>query len=346
MVHFVRFVVALGILGVFTLLPLIAARIDLLWLPLAVTFIVIPLLDALVGGPRKRRTAAFLPAAWARWLPRAQVPLQLWLLLQAVLLVPELGALEVTILAVAVGTVTGGVGITVAHELGHRSSRLDRVLSRVLLLSVAYGHFYVEHNRGHHARVATADDPATAPRGMHVYRFIGRSLWGSLVHGWRLEAWRLERQGRSAWHPANWVLTGSLLSVGAVLLVGAGAGAAAALFLALQAVWAVILLEIVNYIEHYGLRRRVLPGGRPEPVAPHHSWNADFVVSNLLLFNLQLHSDHHAHVARPFEALRSMPQAPQLPAGYPTMVLAALVPPLWFALMDARVPAEPGPLTA
>jgi alkane 1-monooxygenase len=116
------------------------------------------------------------------------------------------------------------------------------------------------------------------------------------------------------------------------------------LFFAAQAMWAVVLLETVNYIEHYGLRRRLLSTGRPEPVTPQHSWNADFVVSNWLLFNLQLHSDHHAHVERPFEALRSMPQAPQFPAGYPTMVLAALVPPLWFALMDRRVPTDDTPL--
>jgi alkane 1-monooxygenase len=339
MVHFIRFVTALGVLALFTLLPLLAARIGMLWLPLATTFIAIPLLDALIGRPREQQGAKLSPT-WARWLPRAHVPLQLFLLLQTALLVPALAGVDLFILALAVGTVTGGIGITVAHELGHRRSTLDRLLSRLLLVTVAYGHFYVEHNRGHHARVATADDPASAPRGMSLYRFIGRSLIGSFAHGWRLEALRLGHQGRSAWHPANWVLMGSLLSIGVLLIAAVAAGPAVALFLALQACWAVVLLETVNYIEHYGLRRRLLPTGRPEPVAPRHSWNADYIVSNWLLFNLQLHSDHHAHVERPFETLRSMPQAPQLPAGYPTMVLVALVPPLWFALMDPRIPTD------
>jgi alkane 1-monooxygenase len=345
MVHSIRFVIALGVLALFTLLPLLAARVDMLWLPLATTFIAIPLLDALIGRPREQQGAKLSPT-WARWLPRAHVPLQLFLLLQTALLVPALGGVDLFILALAVGTVTGGIGITVAHELGHRRSTLDRTLSRLLLVTVGYGHFYVEHNRGHHARVATADDPASAPRGMNLYRFIGRSLIGSFAHGWRLEALRLGRQGRSAWHPDNWVLMGSLLSVGALLIAAVTLGPAVALFLTLQACWAVVLLETVNYIEHYGLRRRVLPTGRPEPVAPQHSWNADFIVSNWLLFNLQLHSDHHAHVERPFETLRSMPQAPQLPAGYPTMVLVALVPPLWFALMDPRLPTNDAPLPA
>ncbi len=344
MVGSVRFVVALAILALFTLLPLLAASIDTLWLPLVTTFIAIPLLDALVGRPRLQPTSVALSPSWARWLPRAQVPLQLVLLLQATRFVPTLDGVDIVIFALAVGTVTGGIGITVAHELGHRRSTFDRMLSRLLLVTVGYGHFYVEHNRGHHARVATADDPASAPRGMSLYRFIGRSLFGSFRHAWRLEALRLGRSGRSAWHLANWVLTGSLLSVCLLLFAAAALDPAAALFLAAQAIWAVVLLETVNYIEHYGLRRRLLSTGRPEPVTPQHSWNADFVVSNWLLFNLQLHSDHHAHVERPFEALRSMPQAPQLPAGYPTMVLAALVPPLWFALMDRRVPTDDTPL--
>jgi alkane 1-monooxygenase len=152
----------------------------MLWLPLATTFIAIPLLDALIGRPRRQQEAELSPT-WARWLPRAQVPLQLVLLLQTALLVPTLDGVDLFIFALAVGTVTGGIGITVAHELGHRRSTFDRMLSRLLLVTVGYGHFYIEHNRGHHARVATADDPASAPRGMSLYRFIGRSLFGSFA---------------------------------------------------------------------------------------------------------------------------------------------------------------------
>lgn len=335
-----RGAVALALLALFTLLPLIGVAIGLPWLALAVTFVAIPLLDAWVGPPRPGGAAFALPREVAAWVPRAQVPLQALLLVQSLLLLPQLSFGEAIMCAFAVGTVTGGIGITVAHELGHRASALDRTLSKALLVSVGYGHFHVEHNRGHHARVATADDPASAPRGLDVYRFMLRSVVGSFLHAWRLEAMRLRQRGRSPLHPSNWVLGGTLLWLVLLACAAVAFGAGAAAFLVGQALWAVTLLEIVNYIEHYGLRRRRLANGRPEPVAPHHAWNADFVVSNWLLFNLQLHSDHHAHVERPFETLRSMPQAPQLPAGYPTMVLVALLPPLWFALMDRRLPPE------
>jgi alkane 1-monooxygenase len=151
---------------------------------------------------------------------------------------------------------------------------------------------------------------------------------------------RLATHGQAALHLSNWVLTGSLASLALLVVAGLTLDVRAAAFLAGQAIWAVMLLEIVNYIEHYGLRRRLLSDGRPEPVAPHHSWNADFAVSNWLLFNLQLHADHHAHVDRSYETLRSVLRAPQLPAGYPTMVLVAMLPPLWFALIDRRLPGS------
>jgi alkane 1-monooxygenase len=333
------FLIALPSLALFTLLPLIGLAHGLPWLALAVSFVAIPVADAVVGRPRAGMALGTLPARFARWIPRAQVPLQLLLVVQAVRIAPTLSAGELLVFAFAVGTVTGGTGITIAHELGHRASRLDRWLSKLLLVTVAYGHFFVEHNRGHHVRVATEDDPASAPRGMSVYRFMLRSVTGSFAHAWKLEAMRLERLGRTAWHLSNWTLSGSLLALALALLATAVGGALGMLLFLVQAAWAVALLEIVNYVEHYGLRRRRLPTGRHEPVAPRHSWNADFIVTNWLLFNLQLHSDHHAHVERPYERLRSLPDVPQLPAGYSTMVLVAMLPPLWFALMDRRLPA-------
>jgi alkane 1-monooxygenase len=330
----------LVLLAAFTLMPLYWLAAGWPWMPLVVTFALIPLLDWAVGAARRDRPHGLqrLPSHLARWLPRAQLPLQAMLLVGAVQAAPHQGPADLLWLMLAVGTVTGGMGITVAHELGHRPGRLDRWLARLLLVSVAYGHFYVEHNRGHHARVATPEDPASAPRGMNVYRFILRSVTGGLVHAWRLEAMRLQAGGRAVWHLSNWVLGGSLLSLLIALAAWLAAGPAGVALWIGQAIGAFVLLEIVNYIEHYGLRRQ-RSGGRYEAVRPEHSWNADFPVSNWLLFNLQLHSDHHAHVARPFEALRSMPRVPQLPAGYPTMVLVALLPPLWFALMHPRLEA-------
>jgi alkane 1-monooxygenase len=306
------------------------------WLTLVITFVLIPLLDVAVGAPRP--DAERRPPAFARWIPRLQLPLQALLLVQAIRIAPTLEPGQLVLFATAVGVVTGGLGITIAHELSHRSAALDRWIAKALLVSVCYGHFFVEHVRGHHVRVGTPQDPATAPRGMGVYRFIVRSVVGSFLHAWKLEAIRLERQGRSRWSFANWALAGSLLSLALLALAAWLGGSAAALLFLLQSIVAVALLEIINYIEHYGLQRRRI-GARYEPVREEHSWNADFVVSNWILFNLQLHSDHHAHMQRPYEALRTTPNAPQLPAGYPAMVLLALVPPLWFALMDRRVPA-------
>lgn len=327
---------ALAVLALFATMPLVWLALGIPWMTLVVTFALIPALDAWVGAPRQGAMQA-LPEAVARWIPRAHLVFQAWLLVEAARLAPTLAWAELVGFALAVGTVTGGVGITVAHELGHRATRIDRAIAKALLVSVLYGHFFVEHVRGHHVRVATPDDPATAPRGMNVYRFIPRSVIGGFAHAWKLEAMRLRRSGRRAWHPSNWVLSGTASS-GLLLGAAAWAGGAQALVLfVMQAIWAFVLLETVNYIEHYGLQRR-RQGARYEPVQPRHSWNADFAISNWLLFNLQLHSDHHAHMERPYEALRTMPAAPQLPAGYPTMVVAALVPPLWFALIERRLP--------
>ena len=320
----------------FVLSPLHWIALGMPWLTLVITFVLIPLLDVAVGAPRP--DAERRPPAFARWIPRLQLPLQALLLVQAIRIAPTLEPGQLVLFATAVGVVTGGLGITIAHELSHRSAALDRWIAKALLVSVCYGHFFVEHVRGHHVRVGTPQDPATAPRGMGVYRFIVRSVVGSFLHAWKLEAIRLERQGRSRWSFANWALAGSLLSLALLALAAWLGGSAAALLFLLQSIVAVALLEIINYIEHYGLQRRRI-GARYEPVREEHSWNADFVVSNWILFNLQLHSDHHAHMQRPYEALRTMPNAPQLPAGYPAMVLLALVPPLWFALIDRRVPA-------
>ena len=319
----------------FVLSPLRWVELGMPWLTLVITFVLIPLIDAAVGRPAPGQQAP-VPAL-ARWIPRLQLPLQALLLVEAMRIAPGLSLPDLLVFAVAVGTVTGGLGITIAHELGHRASALDRVIAKMLLVSVAYGHFFVEHNRGHHVRVATAEDPATAPRGMNVYRFILRSVVGSFTHAWTLERLRLGRHGHGPWRPGNWVLLGTFLSCAMFAVAFATWGVRAALLFAMQAVVAIVLLEIINYIEHYGLRRERV-GGRYEPVRDEHSWNADWVVSNWILFNLQLHSDHHVNVQRPYEALRSAPTAPQLPAGYPTMVVLALVPPLWFLVMDPRIP--------
>lgn len=326
------------LLVLFAWQPIAWQQAGLPWMTLVVTFVLIPLADHCIGAPRQAVPHA--QTAWARWLPRAHLPLQAVLIGWACTVAPGLAPLGVLTLGLAVGTVTGGLGITLAHELGHRAGRLDRAIARLLLWMVGYGHFQVEHIRGHHVRVATDADPASAPRGMGVYRFVARSLWGSWRHAWALEAMRLRHQGRSAWHWRNEVLASNLLSLVLLVAVTLAWGPAAGALWLVQAAWAVFLLESVNYIEHYGLRRARVPGAHTagfEPVRPEHSWNADFALSNALLFNLQRHSDHHARMNKPWETLATHDDAPQMPAGYPAMLPLAWVPPLWHAVMDARL---------
>jgi len=188
--------------------------------------------------------------------------------------------------------------------------------------------------------VATPDDPASAPRGEVVYAFWLRSITGGLRSAWQLEARRLAAAGLPALHPRNEVLTGGLAQLALVLGVGAGLGPLAAVAFLGAALMGILLLETINYVEHYGLARKQLPGGRFERVSPAHSWTTDRPLGRVLLFELTRHADHHAHAGRPYPLLRHMDDAPELPQGYPAMLLLALLPPLWFRVMDPRVDAE------
>jgi alkane 1-monooxygenase len=238
-------------------------------------------------------------------------------------------------LGLAVGGITGAQGITFAHELGHSRSRLDRLFGWMLMASVLYAHFMVEHYRGHHVRAATHDDPATARRGESLWRFLPRTLAGSWLSAWRLEAAQLERLKRS-WlaSPLAWATAVQVLGLVAITL---WLGPLALLFWVVQAAYAVLLLEAINYIEHYGLVR-AQQGGRAEPFGVNHAWNADHLVTNSVIANLQRHSDHHMHAWKPYAELQPLP-GPQLPTGYAGCLFLASVPPLWFAAMEPRLQA-------
>ena len=231
----------------------------------------------------------------------------------------------------------GGLAINAAHELGHTRVRTERRLSKVALAQTCYGHFFVEHNRGHHVRVATAEDPASARLGESLYAFIPRSVIGGLRSAWSLEATRLARIGKSRWTLSNNVLNAWLLSVVLFTVLIVWFGPVVLPWLIGQAIIGICLLETVNYLEHYGLRRQKLSNGRYERVRASHSWNSSTVVAGVLLFHLQRHSDHHANPLRGYQALRHVDDAPQLPSGYSAMMLLALFPPLWRQVMDPRV---------
>jgi alkane 1-monooxygenase len=231
----------------------------------------------------------------------------------------------------------GGLAINAAHELGHTREQSERRLSKIALAQTCYGHFFVEHNRGHHVRVATAEDPASARFGESVYAFLPRSVIGSLRSAWDLEATRLAGIGKCRWTIRNDLLNAWLLSVGLFTVLSVWFRPVVLPWLIGQAIIGFCLLEVVNYIEHYGLRRQKLRSGRYERVRPTHSWNSSTVIANVLLFHLQRHSDHHANPLRNYQVLRHLDEAPQLPSGYSAMLLLALFPPLWRRVMDARV---------
>lgn len=255
------------------------------------------------------------------------------------------GAFPAWALAGLVWTVgiISGLAINTGHELGHKKTALERWFAKVVLAMPAYGHFFIEHNKGHHRDVATPEDPASSMLGEGFYRFaFTREIPRTAQRAWRIERDRLQRIGKSPWTLDNEILQSLLITV--VLYAGiiAAFGWMAAPFLLVQAFLGYLLLSQANYIEHYGLCRQRGADGRYERPRPEHSWNTNHILSNLVLFHLQRHSDHHANPTRRFQALRHFDGLPRLPSGYPGMFMLALVPPLWRAVMDERVAAHYG----
>ncbi|MDX1908726.1 MAG: alkane 1-monooxygenase [Bacteroidia bacterium] len=236
-------------------------------------------------------------------------------------------------LILSMGISCGTLGINVAHELGHRSKPYEQRMAQALLLTSLYLHFFIEHNRGHHKYVATPLDPATARYGEHVYAFWWRSIRDSLRSAWHLEATRMQKEGRPVWSPANQMVQFMSLQVLVVALIGLVLGPLAMVAFLAVALVGILLLETVNYLEHYGLLRRELRPGTYERVLPRHSWNSNRTIGRILLYELTRHSDHHYLASRKYQVLRHFDESPELPGGYPTMILLALVPPLWFAIM-------------
>jgi len=235
-----------------------------------------------------------------------------------------------------------GIAINTAHELGHKRASLERWLSKVALAQSGYGHFFIEHNRGHHVRVATPEDPASARLGESFWAFLPRTVVGSLRSSWELECERLRRTGSGPWTVKNDILNAWAMTIALYAVLIAVFGWVVLPYLLIQAVVGSSLLEVVNYLEHYGLLRSRREDGRYERTQPEHSWNSNNVASNVLLYHLQRHSDHHANPTRRYQALRHMDDAPQLPTGYAGMIVLALVPPVWRRVMDRRLLAHYG----
>ncbi|HSI76416.1 MAG TPA: alkane 1-monooxygenase [Lunatimonas sp.] len=240
-------------------------------------------------------------------------------------------------LTFSIGVVLGAVGINVAHELGHRANKWEQFLAKAGLLPVLYQHFFIEHNRGHHKHVSTDKDPATARINEWVYVFFFRSIIGQYIGAWRLERNRLSKKGLPPFHWQNEMLRFTIYQTLYLATIVGVFGWNMLPYAFAIALIGVLLLETINYIEHYGLRRKMLPSGRPERVLPRHSWNSDHEMGRIVLFELTRHSDHHYLASRKYQILRHMEDSPQLPTGYPASMLMALLPPLWFYVMNRRL---------
>ncbi len=310
-----------------------------LWVPVAITYLLIPLLDMAVGedrtNPPETAVAALDADCYYRRITYALVAAMWPCIIFCAWFVATQNLPWHAVLAVIISTgMMGGFCINVGHELGHKRTVLEQTLAKLVLAPTCYGHFYVEHNRGHHRHVATPEDPASARMGETIYGFALRELPGAWSRAWALEKQRLNGK---PWHWKNEVLQPLALTVLLWTALALWLGVSILGFMLLMSLWANFLLTSANYIEHYGLLRRVGVDGKPERCQPHHSWNSNHVVTNWMLFHLQRHSDHHAHAARRYQSLRNFEDVPQLPNGYFGMFLLAYFPPLFFAVMNPRL---------
>lgn len=314
------------------------------WFPLAFLFVLLPAVDYALGHDPRNPVpgdAALERDRWFRALTLLALPAQLaclaWSLRHGVRTPLGVGGLLGWTLSL--GIVGGVLAINVAHELIHKDTGVERAAGGLLLTTVGYFGFKVEHVRGHHVHVSTPADASSARFGQSLWHFLPRALARNTRNAWRLEAARLRRAGLPVLHWRNELLGWSALWLALAIGVAAWLGTPGLALFVAQGFIAACALEIINYIEHYGLERTRRDDGRYEPTTHLHSWNSDYALSNLFLFHLQRHSDHHETPRRRYQSLRHHPDSPQLPGGYAAMFVLALFPPLWFRAIDPRVRA-------
>ncbi len=267
------------------------------------------------------------------------VPVQIYFLFLYfnVILEPDLATSDLIGRIIGMGLMCGTTGINVGHELGHRNNRFDEFLGEILLLSSLNTHFLPYHNAGHHFNVATPNDAATARKSEVIYAFFIRSHFSSYTQAWQSENKRMKLEERSWFHHQNRMVIYTIVNIILLSAIFYFYGWFVLLYFIISAVFGISLLESVNYIEHYGLLRKQKESGRYEKVKRTHSWNSDHVIGKLMLFNLSRHSDHHYNGSKHYQLLKSLPESPQMPTGYPGMVILALIPPLWFSVMNKKI---------
>ena len=331
-----------SIVGIGPLLVMLTGDARMLWIQVAFFYLVIPLMDWLMGEDQsnppesavpalesdlyyRRVTYLLVPILWAAFIFSA------WFVATTPL--PLHGLFAMVLITGSVG----GFAINLGHEMGHKNTRLERWLAKLVLAPTGYGHFSVEHNRGHHRDAATPLDPASSRMGESIYKFVLREMPGAWVRAWALESGRLRKAKQQVWSLHNEILQPALMTLCLWSALAVWLGVQILPFLMVASFWANFQLTSANYIEHYGLLRAERAPGKYEVCQPHHSWNSNHIFSNWALFHLQRHSDHHAHPLRRYQSLRHFDNLPSLPNGYFGMFLVAYVPPLWRYVMDERL---------
>ncbi|MGB5498622.1 MAG: alkane 1-monooxygenase [Maribacter sp.] len=309
-------------------------------------FVIIPVLELLLPldssnlGEHQREVKKHKP--FFDWLLYLNVPLIYGLLIYALWYVSShaVSNTEIIGLTLSLGIVLGTNGINVAHELGHRIKTKERYLGKLLLLPSLYMHFYIEHNFGHHVNAATHEDPATAKYKQTLYSFWITSVIRQYKNAWKLQQKLLIQNRTPMFSPKNDMLWYVVFQIAYLLGIFLIFGQTGLLFALGAAIVGFLLLETVNYIEHYGLLRKKLPSGRYERVKEVHSWNSNHVVGRIVLYELTRHSDHHYKSSKKYQLLDYHDSSPQMPYGYPTSMVMSFLPPLWFKVMNPRIPAE------
>ena len=240
----------------------------------------------------------------------------------------------------SLGVILGANGINVAHELGHRNTLIEKLMGKMLLIPSHYTHFYIEHNHGHHLHVSTPDDPSTAKYNQNLYSFWYQTITGTYLKAWKIQLKLNQAHNRSFYSIKSdmfWFTIIQIVYLGLILYLFSYTGFIVLLF---AGITGLLLLETINYIEHYGLKRKQLASGRFERVSEKHSWNSNHVVGRIVLYELTRHSDHHFKSQKKYQVLEYHDVSPQLPYGYPTSMVLSFIPPLWFSIMNKRVPHE------
>ena len=312
------------------------------YLPMFFAFVIIPVLELFFKPNSKNLSEEEKHIAkndpYFNWVLYAIVPLQIgFVILFLIVIQEELSTFDLIGRISSLGVLCGILGINVGHELGHRTNRFERFLGEILLLTSLETHFLPYHNSGHHYNVATPNDPATARKDEWLFFFWFRSQIGSYIQAWKIEANRLKKNSRNFFSISNKMIIYTFVQIIVLAIIYKIFSLDTMLAFMLASLIGILMLETVNYIEHYGLCRYIKENGNYERVQPHHSWNSDHIVGRTILFELSRHSDHHYKASKHYQLLDSTTNSPQMITGYPGMMLLALIPPLWFKIMNKQL---------